>query len=117
MVKWEARVPHRGFLQLRPTGVIDVGSDCNIFPHPALRKPVLCSGCEGRRVGCRTMDDPRSAFRTISVVRPHWPVVAIFVAFLALMALGAGAAADIADAQGMIRAGKYAAAIEESANG
>ncbi|MDB5319602.1 MAG: hypothetical protein JWN40_1233 [Phycisphaerales bacterium] len=62
------------------------------------------------------MDDPRSALKTNWVVRPHWPVVAIVIAFLALTALGA-AAADIADAQGMVRTGKYAAALEECTKG
>jgi tetratricopeptide (TPR) repeat protein len=62
------------------------------------------------------MDDPRSALKTSSVVRTHSPGVAIAFALVALFASSARAA-DIADAQGMLRAGKYAAAIEESAKG
>jgi tetratricopeptide (TPR) repeat protein len=61
------------------------------------------------------MDDRRSALKVDSVVWRGWPVAIVF-AILALTPLSARAA-DIADARGMTRAGKYAAAIEESAKG
>lgn len=62
------------------------------------------------------MDDRRSTLESDREGGPCWSVVAIVVGLLLLPAVGA-AAGDIADAQGTMRAGKYAAAIDEATKG
>lgn len=62
------------------------------------------------------MDDPGSALRTHWAVRQCHRSAGIAVVLVALVAVGARGA-DVADAEGMVKTGTYAAAIEESAKG